>query len=153
MVTIPQGVRSVLQDWSAEFSESVWSRFQVLMFAAIVCVGRHTVCRLLRIAGTLAGGHWCGYRVWDKSADATQRARFSSSILPPYMRKSRSIEELIPWLYLEGISTGDFSEALQSLIGPAASGFSANVVVRLKEQWSQEYETWSRRDLTGKHYV
>jgi hypothetical protein len=61
MVRIPQGVRAVLQDWSAEFSESVWPRFQVLMFAAMVCVGRHTVCRLLRIAGALADGHWCSY--------------------------------------------------------------------------------------------
>ncbi len=61
MFRIPPGVRSVLQDWSTEFSESVWPRFQVLMFAAIVCVGRHTVCRFLRIAGTLADGHWCGY--------------------------------------------------------------------------------------------
>lgn len=62
-------------------------------------------------------------RVRDKSADVTDRVRFSSSILPPYLRKSKSIEELIPWLYLKGISTGDFSEALQSLIGPGASGF------------------------------
>lgn len=92
-------------------------------------------------------------RVRDKCADATQRVRFSSSILPPYLRKSKSIEDLIPWLYLKGISTGDFSEALQSLVGPDASGFSANVVVRLKEQWSQEYESWSKRDLSGKHYV
>lgn len=92
-------------------------------------------------------------RVRDKSPDAASRVRFSSSILPPYLRKSQSIEELIPWLYLKGISTGDFSEALQSLIGPNASGFSANVVVRLKEQWSQEYDTWSRRDLSGKQYV
>lgn len=92
-------------------------------------------------------------RVRDKSTDVVERVRFSSSILPPYLRKSRAIEELIPWLYLKGISTGDFSEALQSLIGPNASGFSANVIVRLKEQWSQEYDTWSRRDLAGKHYV
>ena len=92
-------------------------------------------------------------RVRDKSPDAASRVRFSSSILPPYLRKNKSIEELIPWLYLKGISTGDFSEALQSLIGPNASGFSANVVVRLKEQWSQEYDTWSKRDLTEKQYV
>ena len=92
-------------------------------------------------------------RVRDKSVDVAQRVRLSSSILPPYLRKSKSIEELIPWLYLKGISTGDFSEALQSLIGPDAGGFSANVVVRLKEQWSQEYDTWSKRDLSGKHYV
>lgn len=92
-------------------------------------------------------------RVRDKSSDPADRVRFSSSILPPYLRKSKSIEELIPWLYLKGISTGDFSEALQSLIGPNASGFSANVVVRLKEHWSQEYDTWSKRDLSDKHYV
>lgn len=92
-------------------------------------------------------------RVRDRSADVAERVRFSSSILPPYLRKSKSIEELIPWLYLKGISTGDFSEALQSLVGPEAGGFSANVVVRLKEQWSREYDTWSGRDLTGKHFV
>ena len=92
-------------------------------------------------------------RIRDKSPDAASRVRFSSSILPPYLRKSRSMEALIPWLYLKGISTGDFSEALQSLIGVEASGFSANVVVRLKEQWSQEYDTWSKRNLSRKHYV
>jgi putative transposase len=92
-------------------------------------------------------------RVRDKSADFEERVRFSSSILPPYLRKSKSVEELIPWLYLKGISTGDFSEALQALIGPDAAGFSPNVVVRLKEQWSQEYDAWCQRDLSGKQYV
>lgn len=92
-------------------------------------------------------------RVRDKSADPEERVRFSSSILPPYLRKSKSVEELIPWLYLKGISTGDFSEALQALIGPDAAGFSPNVVVRLKEQWSQEYDAWCQRDLSGKQYV
>lgn len=67
MCRIPSGTRSVLRSWSAEFSESVWPRFQILMFAAIVCVGRHTICRLLRVAGTLADGHWCNYhRVLSK---------------------------------------------------------------------------------------
>ena len=92
-------------------------------------------------------------RVRDKSKDPEERVRFSSSILPPYLRKSKSVEELIPWLYLKGISTGDFSEALQALIGPNAAGFSPNVVVRLKEQWSQEYDAWCQRDLSGKQYV
>jgi len=91
--------------------------------------------------------------VRDRSADPEERVRFSSSILPPYLRKSKSVEELIPWLYLKSISTGDFSEALQALIGPDATGFSPNVVVRLKEQWSQEYDTWCQRDLSGKQYV
>lgn len=92
-------------------------------------------------------------RVRDKTPDPDERVRFSSSILPPYLRKSKSVEELIPWLYLKGISTGDFSEALQALIGPNAAGFSPNVVVRLKEQWSQEYDAWCQRDLSGKQYV
>jgi len=92
-------------------------------------------------------------RVRDKSSEPAERVRFSSSILPAYLRKSKSIEELIPWLYLKGISTGDFSEALQALVGPAAQGLSANVIVRLKESWSQEYDQWMKRDLSGKRYV
>jgi putative transposase len=92
-------------------------------------------------------------RVRDKFPEKAERVQFSSSILPPYLRRSKSVDELIPWLYLKGVSTGDFQEALQSLLGENAKGLSANVVVRLKEQWSQEYEQWSRRDLSNKHYV
>jgi putative transposase len=92
-------------------------------------------------------------RVRDKSPRADERVVFGSAILPPYLRKSRSIEELIPWLYLKGVSTGDYSEALQALIGQDAKGFSPNVVVRLKDKWGQEYEEWSRRDLSNEEYV
>jgi transposase-like protein len=92
-------------------------------------------------------------RVRDNSPNQDERVHFSSAILPPYLRRSKAIEEFIPWLYLRGISTGDFSEALQTLLGEQAKGLSANVVVRLKEQWSVEYEQWSRRDLTDKQYV
>lgn len=74
MASIPHAVRSVLHEWSDEFSETVWPRFQVLLFAAILCVGRHTVCRLLRIAGTLADGHWSSYhRVLSKRRWSTLR--------------------------------------------------------------------------------
>ena len=92
-------------------------------------------------------------RVRDNTAEKENRVQFSSSILPPYLRRSKTIDELIPWLYLKGISTGDFSEALQSLLGENAKGLSPNVVVRLKEKWGQEYEDWNRRDLKDKHYV
>jgi len=92
-------------------------------------------------------------RVRDNHPDPEQRVAFSPSILPSYLRKTAAIEELIPWLYLKGISTGDFAEALQSLVGERAKGLSANVVCRLKEQWCNEYEEWSKRDLSGKHYV
>ena len=92
-------------------------------------------------------------RVRDNSPEVHSRVTFSSSVLPPYLRKSKAIEELIPWLYLKGVSTGDFSEALQSLVGEQAKGLSANVVVRLKEVWSQEYDKWMQRDLSGTQYV
>ena len=92
-------------------------------------------------------------RVRDNSSQREDRVRFSSKLLPPYLRRSKSIDELIPWLYLKGLSTGDFTEALQALVGPDAPSLSPNVVVRLKEQWSQEYEDWSRRDLSPEHYV
>ena len=79
--------------------------------------------------------------------------RFTSTILPPYLRRTKSIEELIPWLYLKGISTGDFSEALAALLGPDAPGLSAATVSRLKEVWKGDLEAWQRRDLSGKRYV
>ena len=92
-------------------------------------------------------------RVRDNSPNPDERVQFTPSVLPAYLRRTEAVEELIPWLYLKGISTSDFGEALQALVGEKAKGLSANVVVRLKEQWSQEYEAWSRRDLTGKQYV
>lgn len=92
-------------------------------------------------------------RLRDKDPDRSKRVTFSPSVLPSYLRKTKAIEELIPWLYLKGISTGDFGEALQSLVGERAAGLSANVVCRLKEQWSNEYDDWSKRDLSDKHYV
>ncbi len=93
-------------------------------------------------------------RVDDRRRDEQGRKfRFTSKILPPYLRRTKSIEELIPWLYLKGISTGDFNEALAALLGPDAPGLSASSVVRMKEVWRQEYESWSRRDLSGERYV
>ena len=93
-------------------------------------------------------------RVNDRRVDEEgRRIRFSSEILPKYLRKTQSIEELIPWLYLKGISTGDFSEALVALLGPEAPGLSASTVVRLKEVWQGEYEAWSKRSLVGERYV
>jgi len=82
-----------------------------------------------------------------------QREKFTSAILPPYLRKTKSIEELIPWLYLKGISTGDFSEALAAILGPQARGLSAATITRLKSVWAEEYDAWSKRSLAGKHYV
>lgn len=92
-------------------------------------------------------------RVRDRHADASQRIRFSSSILPAYLRRTRSMEELIPWLYLKGVSTGDFSDALAALVGKEAPGLSPATVSRLKMSWQQELNLWQKRDLSGKQYV
>jgi transposase-like protein len=82
-----------------------------------------------------------------------QREKFTPAVLPPYLRRTKSLEELIPWLYLKGISTGDFSEALQAILGPDAPNLSATTVTRLKAIWEQEHRAWSQRSLRGKHYV
>ena len=93
-------------------------------------------------------------RVQDHRMDEDgQRCRFTSNILPPYLRRTKSLEELIPWLYLKGISTGDFNEALGALLGQDAPGLSASTVVRLKEVWQTEFAAWNQRSLTGKRYV
>ena len=92
-------------------------------------------------------------RARDKLAKHGHPIRFSSTILPRYLRRSKSLDELIPWLYLQGVSTGDFTDALEALLGPGAKGLSASTVVRLKDSWTQEYEAWTRRDLSTKRYV
>jgi putative transposase len=92
-------------------------------------------------------------RVNDKRVDEQgNRFHFTSEILPPYLRKTKAIEELVPWLYLKGISTSDFPEALACL-GHDGSGLSATNVVRMKEIWQGQYENFSRRSLEGKRYV
>jgi transposase-like protein len=89
-------------------------------------------------------------KVRDRSGGG---ARFNSSLLPPYLKRARSIEELIPWLYLKGVSTGDYQEALSALLGDQAKGLSANTVSRLKQGWIDEHRAWSQRDLGERRYV
>jgi transposase-like protein len=92
-------------------------------------------------------------RVRDRASEGAEPIRFSSAILPPYARRSRSLEVLIPILYLKGISTGDFEEALAVLLGKDAGGLSASTIGRLKDAWSDEHVRWSKRDLSAKRYV
>src|SRR5450631_2090771 len=92
-------------------------------------------------------------RLRDRGGEGSGRIRFSSAILPPYARRSKSLEVLIPILYLKGVSTGDFEEALAALLGKDAGGLSASTIGRLKEAWSDEHARWSRRDLSSKRYV
>lgn len=92
-------------------------------------------------------------RVNDRRVDAEGvRFRFTSKILPPYLRKTQSIEDLVPWLYLKGISTGEMGDALEHL-GFDGTGLSSTSVTRMLCVWQTEYDNWSKRDLTGKHYV
>jgi transposase-like protein len=92
-------------------------------------------------------------RVRDRVGEGAERIRFSSAILPPYARRSKSLEVLIPVLYLKGVSTGDFEEALIALLGKDAGGLSASTISRLKEAWAEEYAHWTKRDLSTKRYV
>jgi transposase-like protein len=91
-------------------------------------------------------------RVLDRRSP-DQRETFTPSVLPPYLRRAKNVDEAIPWLYLKGISTGDFPEALQGLFGIEAKGLSANTVTRLKASWEEEYRAWNKRSLVGKQYV
>jgi len=79
--------------------------------------------------------------------------RFTSRILPPYMRRSPRLEEALPVLYLRGLSTGDFSEALPVLLGPEAAGLSASSINRLTKVWQEEYQIWRKRSLSDEDYV
>jgi len=82
-----------------------------------------------------------------------QAVRFHSALVPPYVRKSRSLEAALPWLYLKGISTGEMQAALEVLVGPEAKGLSASTVARLKQTWRAEYEAWRQRRFDQDRWV
>jgi len=89
-------------------------------------------------------------KVRDRSGSGIN---FTSSLLPPYLKRTGSIEALLPWLYLKGISTRDYQEALCALLGDQAKGLSANTICRLKQDWHDEHRAWRQRDLAGRRYV
>lgn len=91
-------------------------------------------------------------RVRDKRNES-EREKFTSKILPPYLRKAKTVDEFIPILYLQGVSTGDMEPTLRALLGENAKGLSAQTVSRLKMRWKNEYETWNKRSLENKNYV
>ena len=87
------------------------------------------------------------------TADPAEKIRFTSNILPKWARRSVSLDALIPVLYLKGISTGDFQEALSAILGPDAPNLSPSVVSRLTAGWQAEYDAWARRDLSARNYI
>ncbi len=89
-------------------------------------------------------------KVRDRSGSGI---KFNSTLLPPYLKRSRSVEEVLPWLYLKGVSTSDFAEALSALLGTQAEGLSSSTISSLKAKWTEEHEVWKQRTLQGKRYV
>src|SRR5215218_3811049 len=90
----------------------------------------------------------------DRGATSeADRIRFTSAILPRWARRTRSLDALLPILYLRGVSTGDFQEALAALLGKDAANLSPSVIARLTGEWQAEYERWQARDLSARHYV
>lgn len=78
---------------------------------------------------------------------------FHSALVPPYVRKARSVEASLPWLYLKGVSTGEMGDALKVLVGPEAKGLSASTIARLKQEWGQQYDLWRNKALDKDRWV
>lgn len=92
-------------------------------------------------------------RIDDRILEKHGEVRFKSGLIPPYLRRTKNVNELLPVLYLKGISTGDFTEALQALLGKEVIGLSPETIVRLKQVWQKDYEEWAKRDLSETRYV
>ena len=89
-------------------------------------------------------------KVRDRSGSGV---KFNSELVPPYLRRTKSVETLLPWLYLKGISTGDFQEALTAILGAEAKGLSPSTITRLKQTWEKEHQDWAKSSLAKKRYV
>jgi transposase-like protein len=144
-------LRSAIEAEVAEYIDAHAESIDDAGHRQVVRNGHHRA----RVIDTGVGPiHVSAPRVNDRRVDADgRRFRFTSKILPPYLRRAGNVESLVPWLYLKGISTSDFSGYLKMLVGAEAATLSATTVVRLKEIWSKEYEAWSKRSLAGKRYV
>lgn len=92
-------------------------------------------------------------KIRDRGADGEDRIRFTSALLPLWARRTKSLDALLPVLYLRGLSTGDFQEALSALLGKDAPNLSPSVVSRLTGEWQGEYDRWQKRDLSARRYV
>ena len=148
---VRQGARQVIQQAIEAELSALLERFENVKTLhgqrAVVRNGYLPEREVLTAAGPIAVKV---PKVRDRSGSGV---KFNSSIVPPYVRKSPRVSAALPWLYLKGISTGDMSEALGVLLGEDAKGLSANVVSRLKAQWTDEHASWSRRDLSKSRYV
>jgi len=151
---VRRGAQELLQQALNVEVELFLERYQYLMddhgHRQIVRNGHRPVRRIITGAGPL---EVATPRVDDRVLETQRDPRFTSQLIPPYLRRTKHVEELLPVLYLKGISTGDFREALQALLGRHVIGLSAETIVRLKQVWQREYETWRQRDLSTSRYV
>ena len=151
---VQRGAQALLQRALDVEVELFLERYQYLMddqgHRQVVRNGHRPVRRIITGAGPL---EVITPRVDDRVLETQQEPRFTSQLIPPYLRRTKHIEELLPVLYLKGISTGDFAEALQALLGRDVIGLSAETIVRLKAVWQREYAQWQQRDLSTSRYV
>ena len=142
--------RLVAQAVQAEFEEFL-ARFSGQRFAD----GRAAVVRngFLPERAVLTGLGPVAVRLPKARSRGEERAVFHSSLVPPYVRRAKSVDAVLPWLYLHGVSTGNMQDALAALLGPEAAGLSASVVARLKSRWTEEYRLWRRSKLGRDRWV
>ena len=89
----------------------------------------------------------------DRGDENSEKICFQSSVLPKYLRRTKCLERLLPWLYLKGVSSGNFQDALAALLGPDAPNLSADTILRLTKTWAEELAQWEQCDLSARHYV
>lgn len=151
---VRRGAREMLQKAIEMEADLFLERYQYVLDddgnRRITRNGHHKARKIITGAGAI---EITSPRVDDRALTAQNESRFSSCIIPPYLRRTKNIDELLPVLYLKGISTGDFGEALESLLGKNVIGLSAQNIVRLKSIWQEEYAQWEKRDLSSKEYV
>jgi transposase-like protein len=151
---VRHGAQRLLQEAVEVEVELFCERYQYLMddqgHRQVVRNGHRPLRRIITGAGPI---DVATPRVDDRVLVRQGEPRFTSQLVPPYLRRTKNIEELLPVLYLKGISTGDFTEALQAILGRDVIGLSAETIVRLKQVWQREYETWRSRDLSTSRYV
>ena len=151
---VRQGARQLVQRAVEVEVDLFLERYQYLMddqgHRQVVRNGYRPVRTIVTGAGPVAVAT---PRIDDRILERHGEPRFTSALIPPYLRRTKNIEELLPVLYLKGISTGDFTEALQAILGRDVIGLSAETIVRLKQVWQREYEIWRQRDLAMSRYV
>lgn len=151
---VAQGAQKMLQKALEVEVDLFLERFQYIMddngHRQVVRNGYHNERKIVTGAGQVEVRV---PRVDDRILEKHNEPRFKSSFIPPYLRRTKNIEELLPVLYLKGISTGDFQEALERILGKEVIGLSAQTIVRLKEVWQKEYDEWTRRRFDDVTYV